>query len=128
MLELKEVLDIKYTDYSLVYVGEDPKNVGKCMAFDNSVNMNLHSAWNLFGDIVTTESDEINSIVIPKERIFIDCASDIGSLQLQRSLLISYKTDFNLVECREKLILLRNGHYNSDRVDSFDNIKVVVNC
>lgn len=124
---LKEVVDIKCTNYSLVYLKDDPKCESKCMVFKNTINMNLNMAWNLFGDEMTKGTDEITSIVVTKERIFINCKSEIGSLQLQRSLLLNYGTDFDLNECFDKLVLLRKNR-NSVVGNFFsNNIQVVVN-
>jgi hypothetical protein len=106
---LKEVVDIKSTNYTLAYSKDDPKCVIKRMAFKNVVNMNLHMAWNLFGDDLTSKTDEIESIIVTKERIFINCKSEIGSLKLQRSLLLNFGTDFDLIDCADKLILLRSN-------------------
>jgi len=97
------------------------------MVFKNMINMNLNMAWNLFGDEMTKGTDEITSIVVTKERIFINCKSEIGSLQLQRSLLLNYGTDFDLNECFDKLVLLRKNR-NSVVGKFFSNdIQVVVN-
>lgn len=124
---LKEVLDIKCTNYSLVYMKNDQNCKSKSLAFSNVTNMSLHSTWNLFGDQLTAESDEVVSIIITKDRIFVNCKSEICSLRLQRLLLLNYGTDFDLIDCSEKLVLLRNNYNSSVGVLCSNDIKVVIN-
>jgi len=76
---------------------------------------------------LTAESDEIISIVITKDRIFVSCKSETGSLRLQRSLLLNYRTDFDLVECSEKLVLLRKNRNPATGAFCSNDIKIVIN-
>ena len=124
---LKEIVDIKCTSYSLVYLKDDPKRETKCMTFDNKINLNLHMVWNLFGDELTKEADEIASIIVTKDRIFINCKSEVGFLKLHRSLLLSYGTDFDLNDCEDNLVLLRKNYNGNVGVSYSNDIKVVLN-
>jgi hypothetical protein len=124
---LKEIVDIKCTNYTLAYLKDDPKCMIKRMAFKNVVNMNLHMAWNLFGDDVTSKTNEVESIIVTKEKIFINCKSEIGSLKLQRSLLLNFGTDFDLIECADKLVLLRSNQNSPMGAAYMNDIKIVIN-
>ena len=121
---LKEILDIKYTNYSLVYLKNDPSSRDKSMMFNNSVKMNLTSVWNLFEDLVITDPNEIMSIIVTKNKIFVNCKSEIGSLKLQRSLLLKYGADYELSEWSEKLTLLRNNSISSTGGFYSDDVKI----
>lgn len=123
---LKEVLDLKKTNYKLMFSTNDIRLSCKMLSFDNTRDLSLHLAWNIFDKLIAEKPNEIVSIIVTKKKIFLICSTENGCIDVARQLLLKYGTDYNLRELNENLVFVRK---NSQHAPSFnyDNISVYLN-
>lgn len=109
---LKEVINLKDTNYQLMLSKNDVKFTGKLISFDNNCNLNINLAWNIFEKIIVDKPNEIKSMVVTKSKVFMVCSSENGYTDVMRSLLLKFGTDLNLRELNESLVFVRKGFKN----------------
>ncbi|KAL7045348.1 hypothetical protein ACKWTF_002205 [Chironomus riparius] len=106
---LKEVIDLKKTNYDLMFSTNDSRYTSKLLFFDNSRDLSLHLAWNISDRIIVEKPNEIKSLIVTKRKIFLVCSSENGYAEVLRSLLLKFGTDLNLQESRESLVFVKKS-------------------
>ena len=126
--ELKEVIDLKESNLSLMFLKNDTRCMSKLFTFDNARNWNLPTSWNLLEKVIKEKPDEVKSIIITKKRIFVTFATDLGQTELLRALLLNFGTDFNTKELSHKLVFVRkNSNTQRNGLFNYENFNIVVN-
>ena len=125
-----EVMDIKDADYSLAYLLDDgcihhSLPVHKLLKFDNKQELDMFSVIKMLDCII--ESNELMSVVATKTKVFLTLSSNEVQAEVSKALLVNFKTDYNMRNCQEKLILIKkNSSFASVSADIRNNIRMVV--
>ena len=73
------------------------------------------------------ESNELMSVVATKTKVFLTLSSNEVQAEVSKALLVNFKTDYNMRNCQEKLILIKkNSSFASVSADIRNNIRMVV--
>lgn len=106
---LKEVIELKKSNYTLKYSTDDPKSSCKLLSFDNERDLSLHQAWNILERVITDINNDVISIIVTKKTIYIQCSNENGYPSVLRALLLSHGTDFNLRVSKVILVFVRKS-------------------
>ena len=92
-----------------MFLTNDSRLTNKLLYFDNTAELTLHLAWNIFDRIITEKCNEIKSLIVTKKKIYLVCSTENGYPEVLRLLLLKFGTDLNLQESTESLVFVRKS-------------------
>lgn len=99
----------------------------KMLSFDNTCDLPLHLAWNIFDKLIVEKPNEIISIVVTKKKIFLICSTENGYTDVARQLLLKFGTDHNLRELNENLVFVRKISQHAPYFNYVNDISIRIN-